>query len=241
MIIVKIYLEVSLELLWAVWCQFSFKQFLVSAYTFQDLQPPSNVVSVNYRVLICCSCHFQGSSSVYFGFFCLQFSSVPNFCPDTRGRMWSLIQAYLFSCAVWREEHCKQISLACVGSACSVLATLGLPLLKAYMLSQSTLLRLQVALQGTYLKWALGCMHFPGLNHSDSRFRFSGTPQRHRLSWACVLCPPRSKQLMPPGVWWVHSPQVGSTSYHLPAPRHLVPGCPVGVPSQVCSVSPLGC
>ena len=21
------------------------------------------------------------------------------------------------------------------------------------------------------------------------RFRFSGTPQRHRLSWACVLCP----------------------------------------------------
>ena len=21
------------------------------------------------------------------------------------------------------------------------------------------------------------------------RFRFSGTPQRHRLGWACVLCP----------------------------------------------------
>ena len=46
----------------------------------------------------------------------------------------------LVSCAVGREEHCKQISLACVGSARSVLATLGLPLLMACVLSQSTLL-----------------------------------------------------------------------------------------------------
>ena len=36
-----------------------------------------------------------------------------------------------------------------MGSACSVLATLGLLLLMACMLSQSTLLRFQVALQGT--------------------------------------------------------------------------------------------
>ena len=40
------------------------------------------------------------------------------------------------------------------------------------------------------------------------RFRFSGTPQRHRLGWACVLCTSRSKQLRWPGAWWVHSPQV---------------------------------
>ena len=32
------------------------------------------------------------------------------------------------------------------------------------------------------LKRALGCMHFPGLSRS-------GTPQRFRLGWACVLCP----------------------------------------------------
>ena len=37
MIIVKIYLGISLELLWAVWGQFSFRQFLVPAYTSQDL------------------------------------------------------------------------------------------------------------------------------------------------------------------------------------------------------------
>ena len=48
-----------------------------------------------------------------------------------------------------REEHCKQILLVCVGSARSVLATLGLPLLTWCVLSQSTLLRFQVALQGT--------------------------------------------------------------------------------------------
>ena len=47
----------------------------------------------------------------------------------------------------------------------------------------STLLWLQVALQGTG----------PGLHalprSKPLRFRFSGTPQRHRLSWACSLCP----------------------------------------------------
>ena len=80
-----------------------------------------------------------------------------------------------------KEEHCKQISLVCVGSAHSVPATLGLPLLTACVLSQSTLLRLQVAVQGAG----------PGL-HALSRskllrFRFSGTPQRHRLGWSCVL------------------------------------------------------
>ena len=33
----------------------------------------------------------------------------------------------------------------------------------------------------------------PGLRalprYKPLRFRFSGTPQRHRLCWACVLCP----------------------------------------------------
>ena len=53
-------------------------------------------------------------------------------------------------------------------SACSVSAALGLPLLTVCVLSLSTLLRLQVALQGNCLKQALGCVHFPGLSHSGS-------------------------------------------------------------------------
>ena len=46
-------------------------------------------------------------------------------------------------------------------------------------------------------------------------FRFSGTPQRHRLSWACVLCPSqvRAAQVtrclastLSPGGWCIISP-----------------------------------
>ena len=66
------------------------------------------------------------------------------------------------------RNNAKKISLACVGSARSDSATLGLHLFTAYVLSQSTLLRLQVALQGSYLNWALGCMQFPDLSHSGS-------------------------------------------------------------------------
>ena len=79
----------------------------------------------------------------------------------------------MFSRAVWREELCKQISLACVGSARSVSATLALSLLMACVLSWSTLLRLQVALQEYCLRWALGCVHFPGLSHSVQVLRHS--------------------------------------------------------------------
>ena len=73
MIIVKIYLGISLELLRAVWGQFRFRWFLVPAYTSsQGLQAPSSVVNANYRVLICCTCHFQSGSLffAYFGLLC---------------------------------------------------------------------------------------------------------------------------------------------------------------------------
>ena len=147
MIIVKIYLGLSLVLLWTVWGQFIFRQFLDPAYTSQDLQAPSCVVGANYRVLIYRTCHFQGGS-LCFSFFCLLVSSVSNFCPDTRGRWWTLLQVHLFSCAVGREECGKQITLACVGVR-SVSATLGLPPLTMCVLSLSTLLSLQAALLGT--------------------------------------------------------------------------------------------
>ena len=104
-------------------------------------------------------------------------------------------------------EHYKQISLACVGSACSVSATLSLPPLMECVLSQSTLLRLQVVLQGNCLKWALGCMHFPGLSCSGS-----GSPVLHKGadSVGPAFCAfPRSEQPRRPGAWRAHSPQVG--------------------------------
>ena len=60
------------------------------------------------------------------------------------------------------------------------------------MLSPSTLLSVQAALQG--VGPALHGLPRP----KPLRFRFSGTPQKHRLGWACVLCLPRSEQLRQP-------------------------------------------
>ena len=143
--------------------------------------------NVNYRLLICCPCHFQRGSLifVYFGFLCLQVSSVSHLCPDTRGRRWSLIEAHLFSCVVGREGHCKQVSLACVGSARSVWTTLGLPQPKAACAPQVY----PVQAPG-YPARALTQVGPVFHAHPRSEpLRFSGTPQGHRPGRACVLCP----------------------------------------------------
>ena len=142
--IVKLYLGLPLVVLWAVWGQFVFGQFLGLAYISQYLQAPSYVVSTNYRVLIYCTCHFQGGS-LCFSFFCFLVSSVSDFCPDTREAvvdtfLGSLVQLH------YGEGGTQQTTLAC---ARSVSATLGLPPLTARVPSLPTLLRLQVIPPGT--------------------------------------------------------------------------------------------
>ena len=91
----------------------------------------------------------------------------------------SLVQ----SCCGERGAVQTNITGMC-GSTHSVLATLGLPLLTACVVSPSTVLRLQSALQGVGPE--LHALARPKL----LRLRFSGTPQRPRLAWACVLCLP---------------------------------------------------
>ena len=123
-----------------------------------------------------------------------------NFCPDTGGRRWSLVQVRWFSSAAGREGRCRQISLACAGSTRSVPATLGLPPLMGVCFprlhcSGSRLL---------YMERALRCV----------RFQFSGPPQKHRFSWACVLCFPRL-----------------SSSGRQKLDGHTLPGC--GAPSPL--------
>ena len=73
------------------------------------------------------------------------------------------------------------------------------------------------------------------------RFRFSGTPQRYRLCWACILCPSQvraaqvtrclASSVSPGGARRLITSSVPVTQF---------PGCKVGAPSQVCHVSPLG-
>jgi len=92
------------------------------------------------------------------------------------------------------------------GESSQCLATLGLPLLRACVLSRSTLLRLQAALQGNFLKWALGCRHFPGLSRSGSGSRVLHKGTDSVRPAFCAL--PRSEQLRQPGAWRRHTPQV---------------------------------
>ena len=93
------------------------------------------------------------------------------------------------------------------GECLQCLGHTGLSPLTACVLSWSTLLRLQVALQGNCLKWALGCVHFPDLRRSGSGCRVLHNGTESVGPVFCAL--PRSGQLRQPGAWRTHSPQVG--------------------------------
>ena len=139
----------------------------------------------------------------------------------------------LVSRAVGREEHCKQISLVSVGSARSVSAALGLPLLTTCVLSQSTLLRLQVALQTNCVKWALGCMHFPGRSHSGSGSRVLHKGTDLVGPAFCAFPGPRSsgnqvfsKRTLPAGRWVLSPPRSQPLGF-LGAPQECCVRCAV--------------
>ena len=138
-----------------------------------------------------------------------------NFCPDTRGWWWSLFKAHLFSRAVGREGCCKQISLASVGSARSVSATLGCPRLQRVCFP--CVHRLGSRLLCWELSEAGPGLHAPPRS-KPLRFRYSGSPQRCRLGWACVLCP---SQVRADQVTRCLVSTVAMT-YHLPRPYLLV-------------------
>ena len=77
-----------------------------------------------------------------------------------------------------------------------------------FVLSWSTLLRLQVALQGYCPKRALCFVHFPGLSYSDSAF---WVLCKDTDSVGCAFCAlPRSEQLRRPGAWLVYCPRWAS-------------------------------
>ena len=174
--IVKIYLGVSLVLLWAVWGQFICGQFLGPAYISQDLQAPSYVVGTNRvsnnRVLIYCTCHLQGGS-LCFSFFCLLVSSVSDFCPDTRGWWWTLVLGSLVQ-SHCGEEGTPQTHNTGVYSQC--LSHTGPAPARGTHSSGSRLLHQEPSEAGPGL-------HAPPRS-KPLRSRYSGSPQRCRLSWA---------------------------------------------------------
>ena len=134
------------------------------------------------------------------------------------------------------EEHCKQISLAC---AHSVLTTLGLTCSRCVCFpslhcSGSRLLCLQLSEAGP------GLCALPRSKPFRFRFRFSGTPQRHRLSWTCVLCPSHVRAAQATRcLTSTVTPRCG-VSYTSPIPAAQFAGWQQACPSQVGRVSLLG-
>ena len=141
----------------------------------------------------------------------------------------------MFSCVVGREEHCKQISLSCVGSAPSVWTHWVCHSSQQHVLYRSRLLRLQGALQGHCPKWALCFMHFPGLSCSGS-----GSWVVHKgtdlVGHAVVPVPgpthPSDHESTVPGELFVLITSL--------VPDTWFPGCTARALSQECCVSPLG-
>ena len=84
--IVKIYLGLSLV---GIVGSFHFQIVPWSGLYLSRSIGPSYVVGTNDRVLIYCTCHFQGDS-LCFSSFCLVVSSVSDFHPDTREPWWTL-------------------------------------------------------------------------------------------------------------------------------------------------------
>ena len=143
-----------------------------SLYFSRFVGPFQWLVSANYRVFICCTCHFQSSSLfVYFGFLSLQVSSVSNFCTDTRGRRCSVILwegrnlANIYHWRVWGV-------LAMYGPHW-VCPTYGVCAFQVYTAQPPGCSAEELSKVG------------PGLHALPRsklfRLRFSGTPQRHRL------------------------------------------------------------
>ena len=148
--------------------------------------PLQFLVNVNYRVLISCTCHFQNDSLffVYFGFLCLQVSSVSNICPDTRGLGGHLFR--LIYSAVFGEGGTLQTNITGVcGERSLYIDHTG------FAPAQGG-----VCFPGLH---CLGCrVVCRGMSNAGPAFcalprsrplGFSGTLQGHRLGWVCVLCP----------------------------------------------------
>ena len=94
----------------AVWVWFSSRQLLVPAYTSRYLQAPTGVVGVNYRDFNLLHRSLLKQFPL-FTWLLFAVSSVSNFCPDTSGQRWSLLQVCLFSRAAWREGGALQTNV----------------------------------------------------------------------------------------------------------------------------------
>ena len=150
----------------------------------RSISPFQCLVNDNYRVSICCTCHFQSSS--------LLFVSASSVCKSLQCLISALTQAdeggHLFrltcSFVLWGGRDTANKYRWCMWG---VLAVYGphwvCPSSRQRVLPGSPLLRLQGALQGHCPRQGLCSVHFPGLSCSSSWVLYKGTN-----SWACIFC-----------------------------------------------------
>ena len=91
------------------------------------------------------------------------------------------------SVVLWGGRNTPNKYHSCVGSARSVWTTLGLPQLTAVCAFWVYTAQAPGCSEGELTKAGPGFCAPPRCKLL--RFRLLSTPQRHRLSWACVLCP----------------------------------------------------
>ena len=143
----------------------------------------------NDRVLIYCTCRFQGGS-LCFSFFCLLVSSVSDFRPDTRGRWWTLFLGSLVQSRCGEggtlQTNNTGVCLQCLSHTGPAPAhgTCALPAHTDQALG---------CFIGNCPRLTLGCMHLPGLSCSGSG---SWVVLRGADSVGPAFCAlPRSEQL----------------------------------------------
>ena len=89
---------------------------------------------------------------------------------------------------------------------------------------------------GELIKWALGCMYFPGLSRSSS-----GSHIFHKGTDACIFLPFSGSSSLGDQVLGEHTlPRWAVCLITSPVTAAWFPGCAAGMLSQVCCVSALG-
>ena len=158
-------------------------------FIFLKIYAPSYVVGTNYRVLIYCTCHFQGGS-LCFSFFCLLVSSVSDFRPDTKG---AVVDTFLGSLVQLRCGEGGTLLTNNTGMCSQCLSHTGpAPAHGACALPAHTAQALGCS-AGNRTRPALGCIHLPGLSHSGSGARIVLRGADSVGPAFCAL--PRSEQL----------------------------------------------
>ena len=143
----------------------------------------------------------------------------------------------MFSCAVGKEEHCKQISLVCVGSAPRVWAS-GFASTHGVCAFPVCTAQASGCSAGELSNAGPGLRALPRSTRSGS-----GSWGLHKGtdSVGSAFCAiHRSEQLRQPGAWRVHSPIWAVHLITSPVPAPWFPWCTARAPSQICLVSPLG-